>query len=104
MREVAEASRDKPVLVLLKDDGPDSKKLEEALSRIINEYSGSVDACKINAQECIPGYPSRNIPTLILYVDGNAKKNYVGIDQIHPSRKISCYTAILEEVKRFVPI
>lgn len=104
IKEVAETSRVKPVLVLLTDENEDSKKVESALSRIVEEYAGRIDACKIDAQNCITGYPKRNVPTLILYADGGSKKNYVGMQQIHPSKKMTCYEAILGELKMFIPL
>lgn len=99
VKEVAEASRVKPILILLYDQGQDSRKIEAALLEVSEELYGRVGICKIRADECIPGYPSRNIPTLILYVDGAAKKNYVGIGQIHTSKKLTPAQNITEELK-----
>lgn len=36
----------------------------------------------IRAQDCIPGYPESLCPTVILYIDGQVKKQLVGIAQL----------------------
>lgn len=34
---------------------------------------------KIVSNDCIPGYPDRNLPTLLIYKDTECKHNLVGI-------------------------
>lgn len=34
---------------------------------------------KIISTDCIPNYPDRNLPTLLVYKNGAVKANYVGL-------------------------
>jgi len=34
---------------------------------------------KIVSTECIPNYPDRNLPTLLVYNDSNVKATFVGL-------------------------
>lgn len=35
--------------------------------------------CKIVSTDCIPNYPDRNVPTVLVYNNGAVKANYVGL-------------------------
>jgi thiol-disulfide isomerase/thioredoxin len=80
-KEVTDASKDVWVIVhLFQSHVPDSKLLGAILDRLAAKYR-AVKFLKIVADMCIPNYPDRNVPTLLIYGEGDLKKQIVGLSQ-----------------------
>ncbi|KAI8591237.1 thioredoxin-like protein [Geranomyces variabilis] len=80
--EVTEASKDTWVVVhLFQNSVPACKLVNGILDRLAQKYRAT-KFLKIVADQCIPGYPDRNVPTLLVYGQGDLKRNIVGIDQL----------------------
>lgn len=43
---------------------------------------GDVKFCEIRADMCIEGYPERNTPTILVYKDGDIRKQIVTLRQL----------------------
>ena len=43
---------------------------------------GDVKFCEIRADMCIEGYPERNTPTILVYRDGDIKKQVVSLREL----------------------
>ncbi|KAK3043895.1 hypothetical protein RJ639_000594 [Escallonia herrerae] len=81
VREVSQAPPDVWVVVILYKDGYAECGL---LLRCLEELAAKYPATKfvkIISTDCIPNYPDRNLPTLLVYNNGAVKANYVGL---HP--------------------
>ncbi len=48
---------------------------------VLAQRNRSTKFLKIQADLCIPNYPDRNVPTLVVYGDGDLKANIVGVDR-----------------------
>ncbi|KNC96154.1 uncharacterized protein SPPG_08542 [Spizellomyces punctatus DAOM BR117] len=80
--EVTEASKDTwVVLHLFQNHIQACKLINGILERIAARYR-STKFLKIVADQCIPNYPDRNVPTLLIYGEGDLKRNLVGIEQL----------------------
>lgn len=80
--EVSEASKDTWVVVhLFQNHIPASKLINGILERLASRYKAT-KFLKIVADQCIPYYPDRNVPTLLVYGEGDLKRNIVGIEQL----------------------
>lgn len=79
VREVSEGSKpEKWVVVLLyKDSVPTSRLVEEAMQEVAQRHSAT-KFMKIVSDECIPGYPDKNVPTVLIYYDGECQAQLVG--------------------------
>lgn len=98
--EVTEASRSIPVVaflykaeyananwtittVVLKFRSlPACRLMEQYLLDLASKYSGRTKFVKIIGNECIPGYPDRNLPTLLIYINGDLRVQQVGIERL----------------------
>lgn len=79
VREVSQAPSDVWVVVLLYKDGyPECGVLMQCLEELATMYSAT-KFVKIISTDCIPNYPDRNLPTLLVYNNGAVKANYVGL-------------------------
>ena len=79
-REVTDASSDHHVVVFLhRPNCPDCERLDLALRDLAPRFP-LVKFTSALAGECIPGYPDRNVPTLVLYRGRDAKRSFVGLD------------------------
>ncbi|KAG0165564.1 hypothetical protein DFQ28_008710 [Apophysomyces sp. BC1034] len=79
--EVTEASKDCHVVVhLFKDYIPACKLMNRHLADLAQQFK-STKFLKIVGDQCIPNYPDRNVPTLLVYGDGDIKANLVGAVQ-----------------------
>ncbi|CAM8924879.1 unnamed protein product [Rhodiola kirilowii] len=79
VREVSQAPPDVWVVVHLYKEGiPECQVLMESLEELAKRYPAT-KFVKIISTECIPNYPDRNLPTLLVYNAGNVKANYVGM-------------------------
>ena len=82
-KEVTEVSRSHPVLVLLtKENSKACYPLERVMEDVAHKYRLSrTKFRRAEARDIIPNYPERNVPTLILYRNGDVVENIVGIEQ-----------------------
>ena len=82
-KEVTEVSRSHPVLVLLtKENSKACFTLERVMEDVARTYRTSrTKFRRAEARDIIPNYPERNVPTLILYRNGDVVENIVGIEQ-----------------------
>jgi hypothetical protein len=80
-KQVTDASKDVWVIVhLFQSHVPDSKLMGAILERLASKYR-SVKFLKIVADMCIPNYPDRNCPTLLIYGQGDLKQQIVGLNR-----------------------
>ncbi|KAG2380750.1 uncharacterized protein HKW66_Vig0201220 [Vigna angularis] len=79
VREVSQAPSDVWVVVILYKDGiPECGLLMQSIEELARKYSAT-KFVKIISTDCIPNYPDRNVPTLLVYNNGAVKGNYVGL-------------------------
>lgn len=80
-REVTEASMNSHVVVCLYQEYlMECKLLNKILDRIAEKHP-SVKFCRIIADLCIPHYPDKNVPTILVYDKGDLKKQIIGISE-----------------------
>lgn len=87
-REVTEASNDVYVFVLLSsstDSNVESRVLGEIWRELAQKY-GDLKFCQIRAQMCIEGYPERNCPTVLVYKDGDIRRQIVTLRELRGVR------------------
>ncbi|KAI9259405.1 thioredoxin-like protein [Phascolomyces articulosus] len=78
VKEVTEASKECYVVVhLFKDYIPACKLMNQHLAQLAKEFKAT-KFVKIVSDQCIPNYPDRNVPTLLVYGEGDIKANIVG--------------------------
>ncbi|KAI5297699.1 hypothetical protein KEM56_004604, partial [Ascosphaera pollenicola] len=78
-REVTEASSKYFVLVNLTSslsNNVESSLLDDLWRQLAVKY-GDVKFCQIRADLCIEGYPEKNCPTILVYKDGDIKKQLI---------------------------
>ncbi|KAH9298709.1 hypothetical protein KI387_030391, partial [Taxus chinensis] len=79
VREVSQAPPEVWVVVhLYKDGAPECGILGRCLDELAAKYPAT-KFVKIISTECIPNYPDRNLPTLLVYNSSNVKATYVGL-------------------------
>ncbi|XP_028778116.1 phosducin-like protein 3 [Neltuma alba] len=79
VREVSQAPPDVWVVVHLYKEGiPECGLLMQCLEELATRYPAT-KFVKIISTDCIPNYPDRNLPTLLVYNNGAVKANYVGL-------------------------
>eukprot|EP00252_Welwitschia_mirabilis_P025043 TRINITY_DN7679_c0_g1_i1.p1 TRINITY_DN7679_c0_g1~~TRINITY_DN7679_c0_g1_i1.p1 ORF type:complete len:250 (+),score=58.45 TRINITY_DN7679_c0_g1_i1:209-958(+) len=79
VREVSQAPSDVWVVVHLYKDGvPECGLLGQCLDELATKYPAT-KFVKIISTECIPRYPDQNLPTILIYNNGNVKATYVGL-------------------------
>lgn len=77
-KEVTEGSKECWVVVLLYNDAVDaSRALQEVLERLAPKHK-AVKFLRIKADQCIEGFPDRNVPTLLLYHEGENQRQLMG--------------------------
>ncbi|KAJ3320489.1 hypothetical protein HDV06_005218 [Boothiomyces sp. JEL0866] len=70
---------DYPVEVhLFQHSVPDSKFMGAVLDRLAAKYKAT-KFVKIVADMCIPNYPDKNVPTLLIYGNGDLQKQIIGL-------------------------
>ncbi|KAL5699098.1 hypothetical protein ACHQM5_030045 [Ranunculus cassubicifolius] len=81
VREVSQAPADVWVVVFLFKDGiAECGILLNCLEELATRYSAT-KFVKIISTDCIPNYPDRNLPTLLVYNNSAVKATYVGLRQ-----------------------
>ncbi|KAL8937808.1 MAG: hypothetical protein Q9216_004239 [Gyalolechia sp. 2 TL-2023] len=82
-RDVTEASRKAFVLVHLTSSlgtNIESRLLTELWRELAPKF-GDVKFCEIRGDMCIEGYPDRNTPTILVYRDGDIKRQVVTLKE-----------------------
>lgn len=83
-KEVTEASNKYFVLVLLTSSSgtnEESRLLIEVWRELARKF-GDVKFCQMQANLCIEGYPDRNTPTILIYKDGEIRKQIVTLREL----------------------
>lgn len=87
-REVTEASNEAFVLVFLSssaDSNVESRVLSELWRELAQKF-GDVKFCQIRANMCIEGYPEKNCPTVLVYKDGDIRRQLVTLRELQGVR------------------
>ena len=87
-RDVTEASKKSYVLVHLTSSlGTNvESRLVTEMWRMLARQFGDVKFCELKADMCIEGYPERNTPTILIYKDGDIKKQIVTLRELRGSQ------------------
>lgn len=87
-REVTEASSKSFVLVLLiSSTGTNTEsQLMIELWRELAKKFGDIKFCQMQANMCIEGYPDRNTPTVLVYKDGEIRRQIVTLRELSGER------------------
>lgn len=83
-RDVTEASQKSFVFVLLTSSqgtNAESRVLIEIWRDLARRF-GDVKFCQMRAELCIEGYPDRNTPTVLVYKDGDIKRQIVTLREL----------------------
>ena len=83
-RDVTEASNKVFVLVHLTSSlgtNIESQLLTELWREMARKF-GDIKFCEMRADLCIDGYPERNTPTILVYRDGDVKKQIVTLREL----------------------
>ncbi|KAI4175153.1 MAG: hypothetical protein LQ343_001914 [Gyalolechia ehrenbergii] len=83
-RDVTEASRKAYVLVHLTSSlgtNIESRLLTELWRELARKF-GDVKFCEIRGDMCIEGYPNKNTPTILVYHDGDIKRQLVTLREL----------------------
>lgn len=59
----------------------ESRLLTELWRQLAQKY-GDLKFCQIRADMCIEGYPDRNTPTILVYKDGEIRKQMVTLREL----------------------
>ncbi|KAL2037860.1 hypothetical protein N7G274_009334 [Stereocaulon virgatum] len=84
-KDVTEASNNAFVLVHLTSSlgtNIESRLLTELWREMARKF-GDIKFCEIRADMCIEGYPERNTPTILIYRDGDIKKQVVTLRDLN---------------------
>ncbi|KAI9929268.1 hypothetical protein ASPWEDRAFT_36740 [Aspergillus wentii DTO 134E9] len=86
-REVTEASNKAFVLVhLTSASGNGESRILSELWRQLATKFGDVKFCEIRGDMCIEGYPERNTPTILVYKDGEIRRQLITLRELNGSR------------------
>lgn len=83
--DVTEASSKYYVLVNLTSsmsNNIESQLLNELWRQLASKY-GEIKFCEMRADMCIAGYPERNTPTILIYKDGDIKRQIVTLRELN---------------------
>jgi hypothetical protein len=86
--EVTDASQKTWVLVLLTSSSgtnPESQRLIEIWRQLATKY-GELKFCQMRAGLCIEGYPDRSTPTVLIYKDGEIRRQIVTLRELKGER------------------
>ncbi|KAE8139323.1 thioredoxin-like protein [Aspergillus pseudotamarii] len=87
-REVTEASNNAFVLVHLSSStsgNVESQRLTELWRQLATKF-GDIKFCEIRGNMCIEGYPDRNTPTILVYKDGEIRRQLVTLKELKGPR------------------
>ena len=83
-RDVTSSSEQYYVLVLLTSSlgtNVESRLMQELWRELARKY-GDVKFCEMRADLCIEGYPEKNTPTVLVYKDGEIKRQIVTLREL----------------------
>jgi hypothetical protein len=84
-RDVTDESKKAFIFVLLTSSqgiNVESRVLIEVWRELARKF-GDVKFCQIRADLCIEGYPDRNTPTVLVYRDGDIKRQIVTLGELN---------------------
>jgi len=87
-KEVTEESKKSFVLVLLTSSSGtniESRLLMEVWRQLATKY-GDIKFCQMQANLCVEGYPDRNTPTVLIYKDGEIRRQLVTLKELSGER------------------
>lgn len=87
-KDVTETSYKAFVLVHLTSSlgtNTESRLLTELWREMARKF-GDIKFCEIRADMCIDGYPERNTPTILVYRDGDVKKQVITLRELNGQR------------------
>lgn len=100
-RDVTDASYHAYVFVLLTsstETNVESARLIELWRELAVRF-GDVKFCQIRANLCIEGYPDKNTPTVLIYKDGDIKKQVVTLKAMNgPNTTLKDFETVLTQV------
>lgn len=100
-RDVTEASQKSHVLVLLTSStgtNTESRVAMESWTLLAQKF-GDVKFCQMRADLCIEGYPDRNTPTVLVYKDGDIKRQIVTLRELNGARtKVEDWEKVLVDL------
>ncbi|KAJ4988920.1 phosducin family protein [Stagonosporopsis vannaccii] len=100
-RDVTDASHKAFILVLLTSStgtNTESRVAAEAWTLLAPRF-GDVKFCQMRADLCIEGYPDRNTPTVLVYKDGDIKRQIVTLRELGGVRtKVEDWEKVLVEL------
>ena len=87
-RDVTEASREAFIFVnMTSSSGTNMEsRLVTDLWRQLAPKFGDIKFCEIRADLCVEGYPEKNTPTILIYKDGDIKKQLITLKELNGSR------------------
>jgi hypothetical protein len=83
-RDVTEASKEAYIFVLLTSSqgtNTESRVLIQIWRELATRF-GDVKFCQMRADLCIEGYPDKNTPTVLVYKDGDIKRQIVTLREL----------------------
>ncbi|KAL1611723.1 Proteolipid protein 2 [Nothophoma quercina] len=100
-RHVTEASQKSHVLVLLTSStgtNTESRVAMESWTLLAQKF-GDVKFCQMRADLCIEGYPDRNTPTVLVYKDGDIKRQIVTLRELNGAKtKVEDWEKVLVDL------
>ena len=86
-RDVTDTSKEAWVLVLLTaaTTNTESQRAVELWRELARKF-GDIKFCQIRANMCIEGYPDKNTPTILVYKDGDIKRQIVTLKELNGPR------------------
>ena len=87
-RDVTEASKTAFVLVHMSSSlgtNVESRIVTEIFRQLALKF-GDVKFCEIHADLCVEGYPEQNTPTILIYREGDIKRQIVTLKELRGSK------------------
>lgn len=87
-KDVTEESQKAFVVVLLTSStgtNPESALLSNLWHQLAGRF-GDIKFCQMRANLCIEGYPDKNTPTVLIYKDGDIKKQIVTLAELNGTK------------------
>ena len=87
-RDVTEASKEAFVLVNMTSSlgtNTESRLVTELWRQLAHDF-GDVKFCEIRADLCIESYPEKNTPTILVYKDGDIRKQIITLREMRGVR------------------
>lgn len=100
-RDVTDASQRAHIFVLLTSStgtNTESRVAGEAWIQLAQKF-GDVKFCQMRADLCIEGYPDKNTPTVLVYRDGDIKRQIVTLRDLNgPRTKVEDWEKVLVDL------